>query len=408
MNQDSIPEPVLIQHGTVIDGSGAAPVKADVRIRAGRISEIGPNLAPDGMETLDAAGCLVVPGLIDLHVHVFSGAGHWAIDPEQAGLRAGVTTMLDTGTAGALMYETFHRCVIPQAEEEVFALINISLVGCLLGHPDREPIMGELNDDRYLHVPSVVECIERFPDRALGVKVRLSSMLADGRRETEELALRRALEAAVQTGTFLMVHHTGSQVPTADMLDALRPGDVVTHLYHRNADSAFEGETRAPSEAVRRARDRGVLLDVGHGVGSFDWDAAEPACRDHDFWPDTISTDVHAYNLNGPVHDMCTTMSKFLYLGMPLEGIIRASTQRPAEALGMADRLGTLLPDRQADIALLKINDGAQPLYDVLGASGEADRCIVPVSVFKRGVHHPCQEASIVPPSPETWTPVSR
>ena len=181
----------------------------------------------------------------------------------------------------------------------------------------------------------------------------------------------------------------------------------MTHLYHRQPDSPFEGENRAPSEALRRARERGVILDVGHGIGSFAWAAAEPACRQHGFWPDTISTDIHAFNMNGPVHDLPTVMSKLLHLGMPLGEVIRASTRRPAEALKQGDRLGLLRPGRQADITLLRMEEGPCPLYDVLGEVRSADRRLVPVSVLKRGVRHPCVAADLVGPSPTTWSVAS-
>jgi dihydroorotase len=187
------------------------------------------------------------------------------------------------------------------------------------------------------------------------------------------------------------------------MLDALQPGDVVTHLYHPKPDSPFEGDVRAPSEALRRARDRGVLFDVGHGVGSFAWSTAEPACLVHGFWPDSIGTDVHAYNLHGPVHDMPTTMSKFLHLGMPLPELIRASTQRPAEVIGKEGQLGSLREGLQADITLLRLEEGPTILFDVQGEGRTATERLIPVSVFKRGVQHPCQPATITAPSPETW-----
>lgn len=394
----------VIQNGQVYDGSGAPAVDADVRIRGESIAEIGPHLPLDGDNAVDATGLLVVPGLIDLHAHVFGGAGLFALDPDQAGLPTGVTTVLDTGTAGALTYKTFHRFVISQAQEDIYALLNISIIGCLQGHPDFEPVMGELSDARYCHVPSTVECIKQFPDRLVGSKVRLSAMLADDRPENEQVAFRGALEAASQTGTFLMVHHSVSNVPTDEMLDALRPGDVVTHLYHPKRDSAFEGPDRTPSQALLRARQRGVVLDVGHGIGSFGWVAAEPACRQHGFWPDTISTDLHAFCVNGPVHDMPTTMSKFLHLGMPMTEVIRASTQRPAEVLKCSERVGTLQPQRQADITLLRLEEGPAELYDVLGQSRVAGQRLVPVSVFKRGVHHECRRAELTAPSPDTWS----
>lgn len=394
---------ILIQNGTIVDGSGGPSREADMRVRDGVIDTIGPNLSVGEAKVLDASGLLVVPGLIDLHVHVFNGVGQWAIDPEHAGLRTGVTTVLDTGTAGTATFDAFHRYIIKEAEEDIFVLLNISTIGCLFGHPDVEPVMGELIDPRYFHISSAVECIKKYPHRVVGMKVRLSSTLADNSMENEQRAFHDAREASVLSETFLMVHHAGSNVPTATMLDGLRQGDVMTHLYHPHGDSPFERRDKRPSDALRRARERGVVLDVGHGVGAFSWPVAEAACQGHDFWPDTISTDIHAFNENGPVHDLPTTMSKFLHLGMSLPEVIRASTRRPAEVLGIDDRFGLLDRGRQADITLLRVQQESTNLYDVRGQSRTAEKRLVPVSVLKRGVQHECRAADIVAPSPDTW-----
>src|SRR5688572_13110688 len=120
----------LIRNGTVYDGSGKSPITADVRVRDGNIVEIAVGLPVHDEQVVDAGGLLVVPGLIDLHVHVYSGMGLYSVDAGEAGLKCGVTTLLDTGTAGALTYPTFHRFVMPQAKEDIFALLNISMIGC--------------------------------------------------------------------------------------------------------------------------------------------------------------------------------------------------------------------------------------------------------------------------------------
>lgn len=186
----------LIRGGEVYDGTGSTPVRGDVRIRGSDIAEIGTGLAARGEEIVDARGLIVTPGLLDLHVHVFSGMGIFAIDPEEAGVRSGVTTLVDAGTAGALTYPTFHRFVAPQAREEIFAFLHISLFG-VQGHPEKMPFMGDLKDPDYAHVPSAVACIRNYPDRIVGVKVRLTSGLAKGCADGERAGFRAALQAAV-------------------------------------------------------------------------------------------------------------------------------------------------------------------------------------------------------------------
>ena len=383
----------LIQNGEVYDGGGGAAVSVDVRVRGEAIADIGPGLPEQGDVVIDATGLLVAPGLVELHAHVFTGMGLFAVEPEQAGLPTGVTTILDTGTSGSLAFPTFHRFVLSTAREDVFALLNISQVG-VQGHPSIPPFIGDLDDVRHAHVPSAVACIERFRDRILGSKVRLTAGLAGGKLENEQAGLRGAIEAASRTGLLCMVHQVASQMSAAEVLAALRPGDIYTHCYHPHPDNALNPRHADGPDTVRRARDRGILFDLGHGVGAFAWEIAEPACQQHDFWPDTISSDLHQFNLHGPVFDLPTTMSKLLHLGMPLAHVIRAATQTPAESMRLGDRFGTLRAGRQADITLLRVVRGNFELTDVLGHVRVARERLLPVAVLKRGRYHPCRASS--------------
>ncbi len=379
----------LIKYGAVYDGLGTPPQNVDVRISGGLIREIGPNLVAAGEKVIEADGLIVAPGLIDLHTHVFSGIGLYSVDPVDAGLRTGVTSMLDTGTAGSLTYPNFDRFVISQAAEDIYALLNISMIGAIQGHPDFPPFMGDLNDGRHAHAKSAIECAQRFPERIVGMKVRLTSGLANFEEKNEWAGFHGLFEAADQTGLPCMIHHAASRIPNTTVLKTMRSGDTYTHLYHPHPDHVFD-ERGAPLEALLEARSRGVLFDVGHGVGAFAWRVAEPACREFGFWPDTISTDIHRFNLHGPVIDLPTTMSKFLYLGMPLEKIIQATTSVPAAAMRLQDRLGTLQTGRQADIVLLKRQQGEALLTDAEGQSRLAHERLVPISVWKRGERSAC------------------
>jgi len=393
----------LIKNGRVYDGLGNAPQQVDVRIAGGVITEIGPNLLAKDEHVVDATGQIVSPGLIDLHTHVFSGIGLYSVDPVDAGLRTGVTSMLDTGTAGSLTYPNFDRFILSQADEDIFALLNISMIGAIQGHPDFPPFMGDLNDGRHAHVPSAIDCVNRFPQRIVGMKVRLTSGLANFEEKNEWAGFHGVFEAADQTGRPCMIHHAASRIPTTTVLKTLRAGDTYTHLYNPHPDHPFD-ERGAPLEALLEARARGVIFDVGHGVGAFVWRVAEPACREFQFWPDTISTDIHKFNLEGPVVDLPTTMTKFLYLGMPLEQVIRATTSVPAAAMRLQDRFGTLAVGRQADIVLIKLEQGKFTLTDTEGQTRTSDEKLVPVSVCKRGFWMNCgsPRESYVRESPQT------
>ena len=379
----------LIRNGQVYDGTGAEAQRVDVRIANGVIQEIGPDLPSQGETIVDATGLLVCPGLIDLHVHVFSGVGLYSIDPVEAGLRTGVTSMLDTGTAGSLTYPNMARFIIPAAEEDVFTLLNISMIGAIQGHPDFPPFMGDLNDGRHAHVPSAVECARKYPKNLVGMKVRLTSALANYDEKNELAGFDGVFEAADQMGTPLMIHHAASKIPTTTVLKALRGGDMYTHLYHPHADHAFANDGM-PIDELLEARARGVIFDVGHGVGAFVWRVAEPACEKFGFWPDTISTDLHHFNLLGPVIDLPTTMSKFLFLGMPVQDIIRAVTLNAATAMRVDDRLGSIHTGKQADITLLRLEEGRFALSDVEGAIRHSSRRLTAAFVCKRGAWHRC------------------
>lgn len=382
-----MPNAYLIQNGQVYDGSGSAPVAADVRVRGKEITQIGSQLPLEGACAIDASGLIVTPGLIDLHAHVYSGMGLFSVEPEEAGLRTGVTTLLDTGTAGALTYPTFHRHLMPQAKEDIFALLHISRIG-VLQNQFEPPYTADLTDIRYCHVPSAVACIEKHRDRILGTKVRLTSAVAGYLLENEQAGFRGALEAASATGLLCMVHHVLSKIPLDEVLGAMRAGDIYTHMYHPNPDNGFGHLAGRPADVLLRARERGIICDVGHGSGSFAWAVAEPACQEFNFWPDTISTDIHQMNLHGPVYDLPTTMTKFLCMGMPLARVIQATTSAPAKAMRLGDRFGRLLPGRQADITLLRLEPGNWTLTDVQGEARTVKEKLVPAGVFKRGEWH--------------------
>ena len=373
---------LIIKNGTVIDPAQNLYAPRDVAVQAGKVAALlEPGTPLQATESVDATGLLVTPGLIDTHVHIFSSFSHYGVDVDPSCLAKGVTTVLDAGSAGAQTFPAFKRYVIDVSDTRVFALLNISTIGMVMG-AETDPAIGELEYLSYCDVQAALGCIEANRDSILGIKIRLSrNLAAEGRNEPQ--ALRLALEAAEAARLPLMVHFSNSAVPLQQLLGALRPGDLLTHCYHPHVSGILDSEGRVYPE-VRQAVERGILLDVGHGRGSFTFEVARTATA-QGVWPNTISSDLHTYNIHGPVFDLATTVSKLLHVGMPLLEAIRCVTQTPAGVLGMAGQIGTLAPGAEADIALLELAEGAFELTDVNGVVEIAERQLIPRGVYRAG-----------------------
>jgi dihydroorotase len=367
---------VLIRGGTVIDPAQGLHALRDVRLADGQVVTVAPGLTPaPGEESLDARGLLVVPGLIDLHVHVFPGASHYGIAPDPHCLATGVTTVVDAGSAGALTFPAFRRFVIEVAETRILPLLNISATGMLSAE------VGELEDVRFIDRARALQTIEANRDLVQGIKVRLSRQQAGS---NARVALSTALDAAAAARLPLMVHVGDTPIPLDEILRELRPGDVMTHCYHGREQGVLDEDGRVRPEA-RRAVARGVNFDVGHGVGSFAFAVARAALA-QDLPPGTISSDLHIYNVHGPVFDLATTMSKFLALGLALDDVVRMTTAVPARLLGRGDRLGTLAPGAMADVTFLRLEAGAFTFADARGDSMAGETRLTPVHVVRNGV----------------------
>jgi dihydroorotase len=374
---------LLIRGGHLIDPSQDLNGLHDIVVRHGKIAAIlAPGTKPDEtLRVVDVHGRFVVPGLIDFHVHVFPGVSHFGIEPDPTCLSRGVTTVLDFGTAGGLIFEGFRRYVIDQAQTRVLALLHIAGQG-LIGSVGNPPLLGELHDLRYCDIDTVQRTVEANRDVIMGIKIRCTANLAEGGRN-EAGGLDLARKAADLVGLPLVVHSPNSTLSIEHVFDRLKPGDVLTHCYH-GKDCGLVDEKCRIRPSIRRKLETGVLLDVGHGFSSFDFRVAR-SLLEQGVFPDFISSDIHYYNLHGPVFDLVTTMDKFLHLGMTLSEIIRRTTQIPARFLGREDDLGTLNPGSTADITVLELQDGEFPLVDSEGRIEIAHQHLEPTHVFQSG-----------------------
>ncbi len=378
-----------IMGGTVIDPASGQHAAADVAVAGGRIAAVETRLASsDTGDVLDATDLLVVPGLVDLHVHVYWGVADLSVEADPTCLGRGATTVVDAGSAGANTFPGFRRYVVDASRGRVLAYLNISATGQI------DPFLGELHDLRFADPERAAAVALANPDVIVGFKVRLSEMLA-GPNGLAGLDL--ALEAGRATGLPVMVHIGGTPFDIEAVLGRLRKGDIVTHAYTEWRPGIVASDGRVVA-AAHEARARGVRFDVGHGAGSFTWAVAEAALADG-FRPDTISSDLHRFNVASPVHDLATTLSKFLLLGLPLDDVIAMATTAPAAALSRERDLATLAVGAEADIALLRLEEGRFDLTDSAGTTREAPQRLVPVAVIRAGRQVPIEPLATEPPS---------
>jgi dihydroorotase len=367
---------VLVRGGTLVDPSQGLHARRDVRLAGGRVVEVGEGLAPAGGEpVVDARDRLVVPGLIDLHVHVFWGATHYGIEPDPHCLATGTTTVVDAGSAGAYTFPAFRRYVIEVARTRILPFLNIGGTGMVA------PDVGELRHVEFIDKAAALRAIEAHRDLIQGIKVRLSrDIVGDNAR----VALTTALEASEAAGLPIMVHVGETPLPLTTILDELRPGDVLTHCFHGREEGILDGKGQVLG-AARKAAARGVHLDVGHGRGSFAFAVARRALA-QGLRPGTISSDLHVYNVDGPVYDLATTMSKFLHLGLSLDEVVHMTTAAPARVLRGGAALGTLAPGAAADVTLLERREGRFELEDTVGEKVTVLERLVPAGVIRGGV----------------------
>ncbi len=374
----------IIKGGRVIDPANGVDDHLDLGISAGKIAAVGRDLDAAAADRVhDAGGDLVVPGLVDLHAHYYQEITPAGVDIDHYGLGRGVTTSIDAGSPGCDTLDDFRALAVERFKTRILAFLNISRVGLSVSYADDGRELEHLDRAEFISEADCAACLESNRDLLVGVKVLLSASLADNGRN-EAKAFREAQGAAAATATPLMTHHSLSTVPLDDCPGAMREGDIYTHCYHGFESTILDPASRQVHPAVRAARERGVLFDIGHGMGAFNWTVGE-ICAAQGFWPDTISSDLHTGSFEGPAYDMPTVMTRMLHLGMPLKEVIRRSTIAPAAAIGWSDRIGTLGAGREADIAVLALKEVDMDLEDCQGQMRRIGRRIVASAVWRAG-----------------------
>jgi dihydroorotase len=369
---------LLLKGGELLDPSQNLRGRLDIAVQDGVIAQLAPNIRPSpGARVVDVSGKLVVPGLIDLHCHIYEGVNQTGVNPDLAGVYSGVTTLVDAGSAGCYTFGGFPKYVVPRAKSRIICMLHISRTGL-----SYQPDLSRREDIDLDETARVIEAnrpmIQGVKIRAVGPAVQVMGV------EMVQLAKR----AATESGVLLMVHigdRFAGDGPTItqQLLPLLEPGDIITHLFSGNPGRILDDKGEVLPELME-AQDRGVFFDTAHGRQNFSFDVARRALE-QGVVPRSISTDLTVPGRLHTVHSMTEMLSRFLALGFSLEDVIRMATVNPADALDMADVLGSLAVGRAADISVLGQETGDWVFHDTEGETIRGDKALVPVVTVKGG-----------------------
>lgn len=370
---------IIIRNGTVIDPENNLHQQADVAIADGKIVGVG-DYGDDATMVVDAAGCIVTPGLIDHHAHLYPLA-KIGIPAEAMCFSSGVTTAVDAGSTGC---DTFCKYV-PFLEHSKLA-VRAYLHVCSTGLDSLPKKMEEVSPETYDR-GAIAEVCREYGHYLLGLKLRTSKEIVG---ELGYEPLRKTVELAEQLGVSVMVHCTNPPGDMDELLACLRPGDVLTHMYMNKGSTILDGGSKV-SRAVRDARKRGIIFEAADARAHFSFEVSEAAIAQQ-FYPDIIATDLTrlSMNLRPTAFSMANQLAKYHMLGIGLDRLISCCTSVPAQHMGLGGQAGCLTPGAWGDIAVFRFEDcnaefGDRPYTDPTCQMRRGIKCFRPVLTVKRG-----------------------
>jgi len=391
---------LVLKGGEVIDPSQDLRAVRDVAFKDGKVAAVAPNIPEEEAgSALDVSGKLVTPGLVDIHGHYYEHVVDNSIGADSVCLPNGVTTSVDAGSSGWTQFPGFKEFILKRQETRLMALLNLSSLGMLRAYREggfgptvgigggpamllNPDAVGEFQDLRYAQVEEVVRCIQGNPNVALGVKIRIDSVVSGEANAIP--ALERARRVAEITGSFIMVHVARVPIPLAQVFEYLRPGDVVTHIFHSAENNVLDEKGRVRTE-VWEAKSKGIIMDIGAARHNFGTHLSRSAVE-QGLLPDTISSDItRPVSSDSIVYTLPQVMTLFMGLGMSLEQVIAASTSIAARAIGQEGVLGTLRVGAVGDAAVFELERGDFAYDDSQGVAARTDRRIAPVLTIKDG-----------------------
>ncbi|MBI0157010.1 MULTISPECIES: amidohydrolase/deacetylase family metallohydrolase [Gilliamella] len=355
---------LIIKNAKLIDNS-----ITDIAIQHGKIVEIGKNIIATSNQVLDLKNQhYVSAGWIDSHTHCFALSPIYHDEPDLIGIEAGVTAVVDAGSVGALDIDEFYELAM-QAKTHVYSFLNISKIGLIR--------QSELADMQDIDVPLFDQTLVKYPNFIIGIKVRISRSVVG---ENGILPLIKAKEMQKKTGLPLMIH-VGNNPPELDEIaDLLTKGDIITHCFNGKPNQIFDKQNNL-RDSIKRAIERGVILDIGHGGESFSFSVAERA-KCLDVYPNTISSDIYSKNrLQGPVFSLANVMNKFICLGYSKTRIIDSVTKNAAQILHLNNK-GEIAIGYDADLTIFDIKQQTVSLTDSEGEQRECHEQFVPLAAI--------------------------